>query len=98
MTEGTRARNIFVLTGAGVSAESGLGTFRDKQGEGKKRNRAHAATVYEQGGISKSEEHAACGDISPGGAGARAYAPRGVFVTVQLCRRHSRRERKRPKA
>jgi NAD-dependent deacetylase len=28
------ARNIFVLTGAGVSAESGLGTFRDKQGEG----------------------------------------------------------------
>jgi NAD-dependent deacetylase len=27
-------RNIFVLTGAGVSAESGLGTFRDKNGEG----------------------------------------------------------------
>jgi NAD-dependent deacetylase len=27
-------RNIFVLTGAGISAESGLGTFRDKQGEG----------------------------------------------------------------
>jgi NAD-dependent deacetylase len=27
-------RNIFVLTGAGVSAESGLGTFRDKTGEG----------------------------------------------------------------
>ncbi len=27
-------RNIFVLTGAGVSAESGLGTFRDKRGEG----------------------------------------------------------------
>jgi NAD-dependent deacetylase len=26
--------NIFVLTGAGISAESGLGTFRDKQGEG----------------------------------------------------------------
>ncbi len=26
--------NIFVLTGAGVSAESGLGTFRDKKGEG----------------------------------------------------------------
>ena len=26
--------NIFVLTGAGVSAESGLGTFRDKTGEG----------------------------------------------------------------
>jgi NAD-dependent deacetylase len=25
---------IFVLTGAGISAESGLGTFRDKQGEG----------------------------------------------------------------
>jgi NAD-dependent deacetylase len=25
---------IFVLTGAGVSAESGLGTFRDKKGEG----------------------------------------------------------------
>ena len=25
---------IFVLTGAGVSAESGLGTFRDKHGEG----------------------------------------------------------------
>ncbi len=24
--------NIFVLTGAGVSAESGLGTFRDKDG------------------------------------------------------------------
>ena len=28
------ARHIFVLTGAGVSAESGLGTFRDKAGEG----------------------------------------------------------------
>src|SRR5271166_2990379 len=28
------ANNIFVLTGAGVSAESGLGTFRDKRGEG----------------------------------------------------------------
>jgi NAD-dependent deacetylase len=27
-------RNIFVLTGAGISAESGLGTFRDKRGEG----------------------------------------------------------------
>jgi NAD-dependent deacetylase len=27
-------QNIFVLTGAGVSAESGLGTFRDKGGEG----------------------------------------------------------------
>jgi NAD-dependent deacetylase len=26
--------DIFVLTGAGISAESGLGTFRDKQGEG----------------------------------------------------------------
>jgi|SRR5579863_148489 len=26
--------NIFVLTGAGVSAESGLGTFRDKDGSG----------------------------------------------------------------
>jgi len=30
----SRSRNIFVLTGAGVSAESGLGTFRDKRGEG----------------------------------------------------------------
>lgn len=28
------ADNIFVLTGAGISAESGLGTFRDKAGEG----------------------------------------------------------------
>ncbi len=27
-------RHIFILTGAGVSAESGLGTFRDKRGEG----------------------------------------------------------------
>jgi NAD-dependent deacetylase len=26
--------NIFLLTGAGISAESGLGTFRDKRGEG----------------------------------------------------------------
>jgi NAD-dependent deacetylase len=26
--------NIFILTGAGISAESGLGTFRDKSGEG----------------------------------------------------------------
>ena len=26
--------DIFVLTGAGISAESGLGTFRDRQGEG----------------------------------------------------------------
>src|SRR3954462_1528892 len=26
--------NIFVLTGAGISAESGLGTFRDKAGTG----------------------------------------------------------------
>lgn len=30
----SRRRRIFVLTGAGVSAESGLGTFRDKSGEG----------------------------------------------------------------
>jgi NAD-dependent deacetylase len=28
------SKNIFVLTGAGVSAESGLGTFRDTKGEG----------------------------------------------------------------
>ncbi len=28
------SERIFVLTGAGVSAESGLGTFRDKKGEG----------------------------------------------------------------
>src|SRR5208337_3400905 len=27
-------KHIFVLTGAGISAESGLGTFRDKRGEG----------------------------------------------------------------
>jgi NAD-dependent deacetylase len=27
-------RRVFILTGAGVSAESGLGTFRDKRGEG----------------------------------------------------------------
>jgi NAD-dependent deacetylase len=27
-------QNIFILTGAGISAESGLGTFRDKRGEG----------------------------------------------------------------
>jgi NAD-dependent deacetylase len=27
-------QKIFVLTGAGISAESGLGTFRDKRGEG----------------------------------------------------------------
>ena len=27
-----QAKNIFVLTGAGVSAESGLGTFRDRDG------------------------------------------------------------------
>ena len=27
-------RRIFVVTGAGVSAESGLGTFRDKDGTG----------------------------------------------------------------
>jgi NAD-dependent deacetylase len=27
-------RNIFVLTGAGISAESGLGTFRDRSGQG----------------------------------------------------------------
>ena len=30
----SRSENIFILTGAGVSAESGLGTFRDKRGEG----------------------------------------------------------------
>ncbi len=28
------SQNIVILTGAGISAESGLGTFRDKQGEG----------------------------------------------------------------
>lgn len=28
----SRAKRIFVLTGAGVSAESGLGTFRDREG------------------------------------------------------------------
>lgn len=27
-------RNVFVLTGAGISAESGLGTFRDPNGQG----------------------------------------------------------------
>jgi NAD-dependent deacetylase len=27
-------RNVFVLTGAGISEESGLGTFRDKDGQG----------------------------------------------------------------
>src|ERR1700722_20392207 len=27
-------QKIFVLTGAGISAESGLGTFRDKKGDG----------------------------------------------------------------
>ena len=27
-------RNVFVLAGAGISAGSGLGTFRDKKGEG----------------------------------------------------------------
>ncbi len=27
-------QNIFVLTGAGISAESGLGTFRDRNGQG----------------------------------------------------------------
>jgi NAD-dependent deacetylase len=27
-------KDIFVLTGAGISAESGLGAFRDKKGEG----------------------------------------------------------------
>jgi NAD-dependent deacetylase len=28
------SKNVFVLTGSGVSAESGLGTFRDKKGDG----------------------------------------------------------------
>jgi NAD-dependent deacetylase len=28
------SKHIFALTGAGVSAENGLGTFRDKRGEG----------------------------------------------------------------
>jgi NAD-dependent deacetylase len=28
------AENIFALTGAGISAESGLGTFRDRDGQG----------------------------------------------------------------
>src|ERR1700689_4767470 len=28
------ANSIFVLTGAGISAESGLGTFRDRDGQG----------------------------------------------------------------
>ena len=27
-----RSKSIFVLTGAGISAESGLGTFRDRDG------------------------------------------------------------------
>ncbi len=34
LQEAVLAPHIFVLTGAGVSAESGLGTFRDKAGEG----------------------------------------------------------------
>jgi NAD-dependent deacetylase len=34
MTKRALPKNIFVLTGAGISAESGLGTFRDKKGEG----------------------------------------------------------------
>jgi NAD-dependent deacetylase len=28
------SKHVFILTGAGISAESGLGTFRDKHGEG----------------------------------------------------------------
>lgn len=31
---GRAPQNIFVLTGAGISAESGLGTFRDRDGQG----------------------------------------------------------------
>jgi NAD-dependent deacetylase len=34
MIEGSAAKSIFVLTGAGISAESGLGTFRDRNGQG----------------------------------------------------------------
>jgi NAD-dependent deacetylase len=30
----SRSENLFVLTGAGISAESGLGTFRDRGGQG----------------------------------------------------------------
>jgi NAD-dependent deacetylase len=30
----SRSENLFVLTGAGISAESGLGTFRDRDGQG----------------------------------------------------------------
>jgi NAD-dependent deacetylase len=30
----SRSENLFVLTGAGISAESGLGTFRDRDGHG----------------------------------------------------------------
>ena len=34
LSEPLRRRNIFILTGAGISAESGLGTFRDSKGDG----------------------------------------------------------------
>jgi len=32
MADGRRFRSVVILTGAGISAESGLGTFRDKNG------------------------------------------------------------------
>jgi NAD-dependent deacetylase len=40
----SRPRHIFILTGAGVSAESGLGTFRDPQGIWAKFNPYELAT------------------------------------------------------
>lgn len=40
----TRHRNIVILTGAGISAESGLGTFRDKDGLWTKYDLAEVAT------------------------------------------------------
>lgn len=36
--------NIVILTGAGISAESGLGTFRDKEGLWAKFNLAELAS------------------------------------------------------
>jgi NAD-dependent deacetylase len=86
--------NVFILTGAGVSAESGLSTFRDKDGlwsryniedvasiEGYRRNRQRVLDFY-------NLRRSAHGEVKPNAAHAAlarlqsAWSERGAEVTI----------------
>ena len=89
-----RPRRIVVLTGAGLSAESGLSTFRDKDGiwarydyrdvatpEGFRREPASRARVLQHAPGSPPRRQAECGAFRPRPAG--AGAPGRVTIVTQ---------------